>query len=324
MNNARIASLLRRNVWWMDLGFVGVVMYFLASTCNGGLAWAIGRVPTVDDVAVAPLQTARAPGLHRRQALNQLADRNLLALRRETLAVPESMGQPEQPKFDLNLREFQESDLQPCTVNATVRGTMVADKAQWSMAVIVRNDTREPAVLSARDGNNEIFDDARIVAIRSREVVVRRRDHFERCTGEGDPAAPAPPPPPTPMVHGDDEPQTSEVTGVTKMSGTDYRVERAEVDKALANLNEVATQARIVPSFKNGRANGFKMFAIKRASIYDKIGLQNGDVIQKINGYEMNSPERALEIYSKLSNATSLSIELSRGSVTMTLNYAIN
>jgi general secretion pathway protein C len=115
-----------------------------------------------------------------------------------------------------------------------------------------------------------------------------------------------------------------EVTGVTKLSPTDYKVERAEVDRALSNLNEVATQARMVPSLKNGKPNGFKVFSIKPGSIYSKIGLQNGDVIQKINGYDLNSPDRALEIYTKLRDATSLSIELQRGGNTQTMNYAIN
>lgn len=318
MNNARLASVLRRYVWLVDLLFIGWVMYFLASTCNGGLAWAVGRVPTVDDVAVAPISVARTAGPQKHVALSQLAERNILGLRREQLAPPQGLSQPQAPKSDLTLRTFQESELQPCTVNATVRGTLVADKPEWSMAVVVRNDTHEAGTYSTQEGSNALFDDAMIVAIRSREIIVRRRDHFERCLGDGDNAVVQPVAAAAPANDG------SEITGITRTSQTDYRVERAEIDKALANLNEVATQARIVPSFKNGRANGFKMFSIKKGSIYDKIGLLNGDVIQKINGYEMNSPDRALEIYSKLSNATSLTIEIMRGSVTLTLNYVIN
>ncbi len=229
---------------------------------------------------------------------------------------------PDQPASDLTLKKFRESELKPCTVAGVLRGTLVSDNPNLSVAVVVRNDTREPLAYNIMEGSNMIADDAVLVAVRSREIVVRRRDHFERCDGEGD-LPPAPVQALAP-VNSDASPGTQEVTGVTKMSPTDYKVERAEVDRALSNLNEVATQARIVPSFKNGKANGFKMFSIKPGSIYSKIGLQNGDVIQKINGYDMNSPDRALEIYTKLRDATSLSIELQRGGNTQTMNYAIN
>ena len=42
-----------------------------------------------------------------------------------------------------------------------------------------------------------------------------------------------------------------------------YEIERSEVDAALSNLSQVATQARIVPSFKRGKANGFKLYTYK-------------------------------------------------------------
>ncbi len=128
---------------------------------------------------------------------------------------------------------------------------------------------------------------------------------------------------PGPPPGGDAAPNPGDMTGVTKISDTQYKVDRSEVDRALNNLAQVATEARIVPSFKNGVANGFKMFSIKPGSIYSKIGLQNGDVIHKINGYEMNSPDKALEIYQKLKDATSVQIELERRGTGMTVNYNI-
>ena len=41
-------------------------------------------------------------------------------------------------------------------------------------------------------------------------------------------------------------------------------------------MNQIATQARIVPSFKNGVANGFKLFSIQPGSLYSAIGVENG------------------------------------------------
>ena len=72
-----------------------------------------------------------------------------------------------------------------------------------------------------------------------------------------------------------------------------------------------------------GKANGFKLFSIKPGSIYSKIGLKNGDIVHKINGYEMNSPDKALDIYQKLRSASSISVELTRRGRNQVKNYSI-
>ena len=110
---------------------------------------------------------------------------------------------------------------------------------------------------------------------------------------------------------------------VKKLSDTEYEIPKDEIENVLGNLNVIATQARIVPSFRNGKANGFKLFSIRPGSLYSKIGIQNGDVIQKINGYEINSPDKALEIYGKLKEASSITVDLVRRGRTKTMSYGI-
>jgi general secretion pathway protein C len=94
-------------------------------------------------------------------------------------------------------------------------------------------------------------------------------------------------------------------------------------DSTLSNLNNVATQARIVPSFKNGVANGFKVFSIQPGSLYSSIGVENGDVIQKINGYEINSPDKALEIYQKLRESSHITLEVERNGQVVHKEYNV-
>lgn len=324
MNSTRIASILRNNGWMLNLVFVALSSYFVANAANAVVARAIRITPSIDD-APPPVVLPPTPTGH--QALAAIADRNLMGLKREQLdpSAPDPNAPPPPPPFDQE--HWNEDQLQSCTLGSTLRATLVADEPRWSMAVLVNNQTHDPAVFSINNGSNAIADDATLMAIRSREIVVRRRDHFERCLGEGDTANPNPPPMASIAPPNTDEPPPptpGDMTGVTKLSATEYKVERTEVDRVLANLNEVATQARIVPSFKNGKANGFKLFSIKPGSIYSKIGLENGDIIQKINGYDMNSPDRALEIYTKLRDATSLTIDIQRRGSNTTMNYAIN
>lgn len=110
---------------------------------------------------------------------------------------------------------------------------------------------------------------------------------------------------------------------IKKTGDNTYTVEQAGVDKALGDLSSLATQARIVPAFEGGEAVGFKLFSIRPGSLYSKIGIQNGDVISRINGYEINSPDKALEVYQKLKDAREISVDLKRRGKPVSLSYQI-
>jgi general secretion pathway protein C len=309
----RVATLLRTHTWALNLLFIALGAYFVAGAANSVLARSIRVVPTLEGSAAAH----RAPALsqHVPQEFTRIAERNLFGVKRENLNPVATEASAEAVMPD----SYTESSLKPCSLsNANVRATMVAEGApEWSMAVVAVNN--EPSVFSTLEGRNQISDDAKLVEIRQRAIVVRRRDHFELCSCDEDKptyAAVAPMP-----AGGGDVP--TDTGGVVKNSETSFTIARAEVDNAFNNLSEVATQARIVPSFKNGKPNGFKLFSIKPGSIYSKIGLQNGDVIQKINGYEMSGPDKALEVYQKLKDASNVSIELQRRGQPMSMSYSI-
>ncbi|NTX02592.1 hypothetical protein [Myxococcus sp. CA040A] len=84
------------------------------------------------------------------------------------------------------------------------------------------------------------------------------------------------------------------------------------VDTLQPRHSEMAMQARIVPAFKDGKAQGFKLFSIREGSLYDKLGFQNGDVIQRVNGISLDTPEKALETYALLKTARRLEVDLHR------------
>jgi general secretion pathway protein C len=110
--------------------------------------------------------------------------------------------------------------------------------------------------------------------------------------------------------------------GVT-CNGNSCTVDRSLVEKLLANTTMLATAARFVPSIKDGKPNGFKLYAIRPQSIFGRIGLQNGDTIKAINGSEMTTPDAALGLYTKLRNASHLSVQVERRGETVTLDYTI-
>ncbi len=110
---------------------------------------------------------------------------------------------------------------------------------------------------------------------------------------------------------------------VQQIGPNSYEIEQGDLDDALSNLSQISTQARAVPAFKDGKPIGFKMVSIQPDSVFTKIGMKVGDIVTRINGYELNSPDKALEVYQKLRTAKQFNIDLERGDNVMTKNYSI-
>jgi general secretion pathway protein C len=118
-------------------------------------------------------------------------------------------------------------------------------------------------------------------------------------------------------------PELGDIDKGVNCTGNACTVDRALVEKLLSNTTMLATAARFVPSIKDGKPNGFKLYAIRPQSIFGRIGLQNGDTIKAINGSEMTTPDAALGLYTKLRNASHLSVQVERRGETVTLDYTI-
>lgn len=114
-----------------------------------------------------------------------------------------------------------------------------------------------------------------------------------------------------------------DLTGIVKVSDTSYQIPQAVVDAYFASPDSIMKGARIVPSMKNGTSDGFKLYAIRPTSAFAKCGLTNGDTITKINGLDLTSPEKALEVYQKLRTAKKFVVDITRRGSPLTLTYTI-
>jgi len=150
----------------------------------------------------------------------------------------------------------------------------------------------------------------------------------ERIGLLGEPPPTTPPPAvavaaPAQPADPDDELAQAVAAGVKKIDDSNYEISRSLVDKVLSNPMAVAKGARVVPSVKDGKANGFKLYAIRPGSVYAQIGLANGDTIHAINGFDLTSPDKALEVYTKVKEATSLTVAVTRRGKEQVINYTI-
>jgi general secretion pathway protein C len=111
--------------------------------------------------------------------------------------------------------------------------------------------------------------------------------------------------------------------GVKKLSDGKFAVDQQEVLASTENMSQILTQARALPYVEQGKTVGFKISEIVPGSIYEKIGLQNGDVIQKVNSQDVDDPGKFFQLYQGLKNERSISIDLLRGGQRQTLTYDI-
>jgi general secretion pathway protein C len=294
---------LQRYSWALNLAAVLLGAYLAAQTVNTLAATAIAPKPALVQQAASAPQPAAAQ--HTELDADKVAKLFDVPLPKPAPAGTETAA--EQPRTGWN----------PVPVRSSLRGTLVgtaiADPPQYSLVQITNPDLNETQVYAIGDK----YQGARIYAVEKERVLIDNNGVNEYI----DNSAAAPPnigvsPVPQP-------PQAGGGEGVKQLSENQYVVAKSEINNALTNLSDLATKARIVPSFKNGVANGFKLFSIVPDSLYAKIGVQNGDVIRRINGYEMNSPDKALEIYQKLRDASRIEIELERRGETIRKSYSI-
>lgn len=129
----------------------------------------------------------------------------------------------------------------------------------------------------------------------------------------------APPPP-----RGKGKPVPPEIASkIHKVSETEFNVERAVVDNILENQAELMRSARIVPEKEGDKIVGIRLFGIRPDSLLGTLGLENGDRLQSINGFEMSDPQKALEAYARLRSAERLTVSVNRRGKPVNLDFNI-
>jgi hypothetical protein len=91
-----------------------------------------------------------------------------------------------------------------------------------------------------------------------------------------------------------------------------WEIDRSLVDALLAESAPLRHPVRLVPVADDGHVTGVKLYGIRPGSLLAKLGLRNGDIIRSIDGYDLATPDRALDAYSRIGDATTHAILLER------------
>lgn len=266
---------------------------FAARTVNAVIGSSLSDAP---ELAAAPAETqlAAAPTWNDRQVI---LTRNLF---NASLLAPAAGGPIEE-------------DLEATKLPLTLLGTLAAFEPENSWAAI---EDRESHVTRTVRIDDELRPGATVLRIERRRIVLQENGSPRELLLSEDPglvaAVPsgrAPAAVPRPRQAGR-QPRQAAAAPAPAAPPLDVR-----------NPATLFSQARILPKYENGQMIGVQLNAIKPGSMFEQIGIKNGDVIKELNGIKIDSPEQSAKILLEFVDAKSFQVVVENAQGTQSLTY---
>jgi len=131
----------------------------------------------------------------------------------------------------------------------------------------------------------------------------------------------------TPLAPADaDKPATAQPVKqgvIAATSGGSGIIDQRALNAALDNIGQAMTDARLLPSVKDGKVEGFRVSEVKPQGVFAAVGLRNGDVLLKINEFPIDSPEKAIQSFMTLKGQNRIKLDLLRDGAPTSLTYDI-
>lgn len=302
--------------------------FFLAQGTTGLLGAAFLKTGQGEIVASAGPTTAARTGRDRADDTDILT-RNIFDSEQGSILTEEVEAVVEDESGETVLEDIDPNHLPACSGSIRLAASVLNTRLpEWSFAAIVGAAGK---AMLYRAG--QTIDGHTILAIRSESVVLEQSGSPCQLTMFGvEEMNPTPRPavararPERPERPSRDDGSISAAdmeAGITKVNDTNFRVTRGLVDQVLENQAELMRTARVIPHEENGRVVGVKLYGIRRNSLLGRLGVQNGDMLRTINGFDMSSPDTALEAYARLREADNLTLSVVRRGQPMTIDYNI-
>lgn len=114
------------------------------------------------------------------------------------------------------------------------------------------------------------------------------------------------------------------VPGPVQLVGKgEYMIDQKAVKLALDNPTQIMTDAKLIPNMIKDKQEGFIVREVRKNGFYDSIGMQNGDVLLRVNDFNISNPENALQAFTALRGMDNIQLHIIRNNNRMTLNYQI-
>jgi general secretion pathway protein C len=186
-----------------------------------------------------------------------------------------------------------------------VRGT-VAGEGKYGFAIIEEKGTRKQRLVKAGD----VVAGAKVIRIKRNAVDVLVEGQERTLKMEEMKEASILPPPPAAVAP----------AGAPPLPGT-LVLNRSELQAAMEDMGSMLSQAQIRPYFNAGVPEGFIVTSIRPGSLYQKMGIANGDIIQEVNRRAIRTADDLSGLLNILKASNDLSLVVKRGGNPTTMNY---
>lgn len=202
--------------------------------------------------------------------------------------------------------ELETEDLEPAELKVTLLGTVSGDSK--NAVAIIQEGARKTQSLY-KEGDS--IEDATILKILRGKVILRVGDKNQVLNMEENTRSSSRP-----------ERSRSRVGGPPTGPSTTITLDRSTVTKSLEDINELLSQVRVRPHYRDGKADGLMLSQIKPNTVFTKMRLRNGDVVQKVNGKAITSPDDIMEFYEELRSGSSVSLDITRRGRNRSMTYS--
>ena len=203
-------------------------------------------------------------------------------------------------------------------------GIMAGKRAQAPRFAIIESMGSQPgqAVYQVGDSVQQVF----IVDILPGCVVLDRGGEQQKLCFERDAGtAPAPGAAPRVAAAPAPAPQPSDAGGpdIVRVDPGTWQIRREKLLENFANVGSLSSQATVTPYFDQGQQLGFRLSQIRAGGVLQQMGLQEGDVLQQVNGLNIHTPQEALQAYQQLQTESTVRLSILRNNSPTTLTYEI-
>jgi type II secretion system protein C len=98
-----------------------------------------------------------------------------------------------------------------------------------------------------------------------------------------------------------------------KLGPGKFEVSRTEVQQTMENPAQFFSQMRALPHFVNGKTDGFSISQVQPGSVFQQLGLQDGDLLTSIDGQPVTNPMQAMGLIQAVKTASAIDLTVNRG-----------
>src|SRR6267154_2564542 len=111
----------------------------------------------------------------------------------------------------------------------------------------------------------------------------------------------------------DDSSKDDSKLELKKLGPGRFEAKRTEVANTMQNPAQLFAQMRALPHFVNGKTDGFSISNVAAGSVFEQLGLQNGDLLTEIDGKPVTNPMQAMGLMTAVQTASSIDLTIQRG-----------